>query len=42
MHDGNAARTAAGVPVILEVLPRLLEAIRDAGLHPVTLRSAIP
>ena len=41
LHDGNAARTAAGVPVILEVLPRLLEAIRDAGLHPVTLRSAM-
>ena len=42
MHDGNSARTAAGVPVILEVLPRLLDTIRDAGLHPVTLRGAIP
>ncbi|MDQ2962394.1 MAG: polysaccharide deacetylase family protein [Pseudomonadota bacterium] len=42
LHDGNAARTAAGVPVIIEVLPRLLDAIREAGLHPVTLRSAIP
>lgn len=42
LHDGNAARTAAGVPVILEVLPRLLDAIRDAGLHAVTLRCAIP
>ena len=42
LHDGNSARTAAGVPVILEVLPRLLDAIRDAGLHPVTLRLAIP
>ena len=42
LHDGNAARTTAGVPVILEVLPRLLDAIRDAGLHPVTLRSATP
>jgi len=42
LHDGNAARTAAGVPVILEVLPRILDAIRDAGLHTVTLRSAIP
>ncbi|NDP41204.1 MAG: polysaccharide deacetylase family protein [Aromatoleum sp.] len=42
LHDGNSARTAAGVPVILEVLPRLLLAIRDAGLRLVTLRSAIP
>jgi peptidoglycan-N-acetylglucosamine deacetylase len=42
LHDGNAARTAAGVPVILEVLPRLLNAIQDAGLRAVTLRSAIP
>lgn len=42
LHDGNSARTAAGVPVILEVLPRLLDTIRDAGLHPVTLRSTIP
>ena len=42
LHDGNSARTAAGVPVIREVLPRLLDAIRDAGLHPVTLRSTIP
>jgi len=42
LHDGNAARSAEGVPVILEVLPRLLHAIRDAGLHSVTLRSAIP
>ena len=41
LHDGNAARTVAGVPVILDVLPRLLDAIRDAGLHPVTLRSAL-
>jgi peptidoglycan-N-acetylglucosamine deacetylase len=41
LHDGNAARTAAGVPVIIDVLPRLLDAIRDAGFHPVTLHSAL-
>jgi peptidoglycan/xylan/chitin deacetylase (PgdA/CDA1 family) len=41
VHDGNAARTKAGEPVILVVLPRLLEAIRAAGLKPVTLRSAL-
>jgi len=41
LHDGHAARTAAGAPVVLEVLPRLLEAARAAGLRPVTLRSAL-
>ncbi len=40
LHDGHAARTAAGVPLVLEVLPRLLEAVRHAGLTPVTLRAA--
>ena len=42
LHDGNAARNATGQPVILEVLPRLLDKLRQANLHPVTLRSAIP
>ncbi|MEO5766439.1 MAG: polysaccharide deacetylase family protein [Casimicrobiaceae bacterium] len=42
LHDGNCARTAAGVPVVLEVLPRLLAAIEEAGLHAVTLRAAMP
>jgi peptidoglycan/xylan/chitin deacetylase (PgdA/CDA1 family) len=37
LHDGNAARTSEGRPVILEVLPPLLEAISQAGLKPVTL-----
>ena len=41
LHDGNAARTAAGIPVILEVLPAVLAAIRAAGLTPVTLREAL-
>lgn len=41
LHDGHAARTAAGVPVVLEALPRLLEAARAAGLRPVTLRAAL-
>lgn len=40
LHDGNAARTRDGTPVIVEVLPRLLEAIAQAGLKPVTLYSA--
>ncbi|RYF39736.1 MAG: polysaccharide deacetylase family protein [Comamonadaceae bacterium] len=42
LHDGNAARTAGGQPVILAVLPRLLEQIAAASLVPVTLRDAIP
>ena len=41
VHDGNSARTAAGTPVILEVLPQVLAAIRAAGLRPVTLRAAL-
>lgn len=40
LHDGNAARTAAGTPVILEVLPRLLEACATAGLTTATLQAA--
>ncbi len=42
LHDGSAARSASGTPVILDVLPRLLEHIRQAKLCSVTLRSAIP
>jgi hypothetical protein len=42
LHDGNAARGRSGQPVILEVLPRLLDAIAAKQLRPVTLRSAIP
>ena len=40
LHDGNAARTTDGVPVILEVLPRLLDAAAAAGLRTVTLGEA--
>jgi peptidoglycan/xylan/chitin deacetylase (PgdA/CDA1 family) len=40
LHDGHAARTASGEPVILAVLPRLLERLARAGLQPVTLRAA--
>jgi peptidoglycan-N-acetylglucosamine deacetylase len=42
LHDGNAARTAGGNPVITEVLPRLLDAMAAKQCSPVTLRSAIP
>ena len=41
LHDGNAARSREGTPVILDVLPRILTACEAAGLHPVTLRAAI-
>jgi peptidoglycan/xylan/chitin deacetylase (PgdA/CDA1 family) len=41
MHDGHAARTAAGTPVIVEALPRLLATLREAGLRSVTLDTAI-
>jgi peptidoglycan/xylan/chitin deacetylase (PgdA/CDA1 family) len=42
LHDGHAAKSALGTPVIIDVLPRLLDAIAKANLHSVTLRSAIP
>ena len=41
LHDGNAARGRGGAPVILEVLPRLLDALAAKQLRPVTLRSAL-
>jgi peptidoglycan/xylan/chitin deacetylase (PgdA/CDA1 family) len=40
LHDGHAARSAAGRPVILEVLPRLLATLRAAGLAAVSLDPA--
>ena len=41
LHDGHAARTFDGRPVVAAVLPALLQAIRAQGLRPVTLRHAI-
>jgi peptidoglycan-N-acetylglucosamine deacetylase len=41
LHDGNSARNRHGEPVILEVLPRLLEALLSRNLRPVTLRAAL-
>lgn len=40
MHDGNAARSATGEPLIVAVLPPLLEVLRARGLKPVTLADA--
>jgi peptidoglycan/xylan/chitin deacetylase (PgdA/CDA1 family) len=41
LHDGNAALGATGRPVILDVLPRLLDRLPPAGLSPITLRAAL-
>jgi peptidoglycan/xylan/chitin deacetylase (PgdA/CDA1 family) len=37
LHDGSAARGADGRPVVLEALPRLLDAIAERGLRPAFL-----
>jgi peptidoglycan/xylan/chitin deacetylase (PgdA/CDA1 family) len=41
LHDGNAARTPGGTPVILDVLPAVLESAAIAGLRFVRLRDAL-
>ncbi len=41
LHDGHAARTAQGEPVILAVLPRLLQRLTGAGLRTIPLREAM-
>ena len=41
LHDGHAARTSGGTPVILEVLPAVLESAAASGLRAVTLREAL-
>jgi len=41
LHDGHARRTPEGVPVILQVLPRLIERCHAAGLRPVRLCDAL-
>ncbi len=41
LHDGHAAHDGDGRPVILEVLPRLLDTLRSRALAPVTLRAAL-
>lgn len=40
LHDGNPALTEAGRPVLLDVLPRVIDAARAQGLRFVTLREA--
>jgi peptidoglycan/xylan/chitin deacetylase (PgdA/CDA1 family) len=41
LHDGHAARSDGGTPLVLEVLPRLLDAIAQRSLRAVTLREAL-
>lgn len=40
LHDGGGARTTTGEPVVLAVLPALLEQITARGLKPVSLPAA--
>lgn len=40
MHDGHAARTSGGEPVILRTLPLLLQRLNAEGLKAVTLQGA--
>jgi peptidoglycan-N-acetylglucosamine deacetylase len=42
LHDGHAARGRGGSPVILDVLPRLLDALHARNLTAVGLRAALP
>jgi len=42
LHDGHARRGAGVRPVVLDVLPALLQRCRDVGLKPVTLDEALP
>jgi peptidoglycan/xylan/chitin deacetylase (PgdA/CDA1 family) len=41
LHDSGSARTRDGAPVVLAVLPGLLQRIRAAGMTPVTLPVAL-
>lgn len=42
MHDGHSARTPEGQPVVLTVLPLLLQTLAEQRLHTVTLKDALP
>lgn len=41
LHDGNAAKSEMGTPVILAVLPQLLDELTKRNLKPVTLSDAL-
>jgi len=42
LHDGNARRGADRMPVVLDVLPALLQRLREMGLATATLADAVP
>lgn len=42
LHDGHAQRSAAGTPVLMDVLPPLLAHCQRLGLQTVTLTEALP
>jgi peptidoglycan/xylan/chitin deacetylase (PgdA/CDA1 family) len=42
LHDGNAARTPAGVPLVLQVLPALVARLQHLALHAQTPGEALP
>lgn len=42
LHDGHAQRGASGRAVLLDVLPPLLQQLRQQGLRAVTLSDALP
>jgi hypothetical protein len=41
LHEGNAARSAQGRPIVLDVLPTVLQAAQRAQLRCTTLRAAL-
>ncbi len=41
LHDGHAARDARSIPVVLQVLPRLLALLAERGLVSVTIGEAV-
>ncbi len=42
LHDGHARRTEVGTPVLLDVLPPLLQECRRLRLRPTTLAASLP
>ena len=42
LHDGHARRNASGQPVVLEVLPALLQRLHEVGMATTTLAEAVP
>ena len=41
LHDGSCATTRGGEPVVLAVLPQLLDHLASRRLHPVSLPIAL-